>query len=173
MRKTISLNTFEDFVVSCESQINYLTNTVFNKSNHDDIRQEPKMFLLELYQNINNREKQINNLSNYVFIALKNHREYLLRRDAFSKYIIIDESLIKDIALIELDYDDELTTYINEILCQNFTSDQRKLIAMKFTLNLSTYKISKKLGIPQQTISYRINNIILKIRDELKRKGHI
>lgn len=145
-----------------------------NVGNYDlreDIKQEMRMHVFSLYKR-GIFDSNINNIDNYVFIALKRKAINVLKSEKRQQHASLNQK--KDNLGTEylnlLIYNEEncqnreLFENIIAYMSKNLNDEEQNLINLYFFMDMTFDEIGKSFNVSRETIRRRINKAIAKIR---------
>ncbi len=121
------------------------------------------MFLFNL---LNDKELEVQNKKNYIFICLKNKRNQLLQSSKYKSLNLIDDYSHLS-SPVESEDEKFLRDNLDEFLQENLTDDELILIKNYFFEKKTMTKIAKEHGVSQQAISKKISRILAHLNQKL------
>lgn len=163
----------EGFVSSYEYIIERMIRIfkVKNKDFIDDIKQELRMKLVHVYDQVIDKDS-IENLESYIFIILKRTTINILKKESSFKHISLNqkrvnsnEEWINEIIDLKTLNDssgklDEMIKYMDDY----FTVEEKELFHLYFESNFSYEEIGKMYQTSRETIRRKLNQMKEKIR---------
>ncbi len=144
---------------------------VGNYDLREDLKQELRMHLFSLYKK-GIFDSNINNIDNYVFIAMKRKAINVLKSEKRQQYASLnqrnDTSETEYLNLLIYNEENhqniELFENIIAYMSQNLNDEEQNLINLYFFMNMTFDEIGKSFNVSRETIRRRINKAIAKIR---------
>lgn len=145
--------------------------SVGNYDLREDLKQELRMHLFSLYKK-RIFDSNINNIDNYVFIALKRKAINVLKSEKRNQHeslnLKIDISGNEYLNILESHNEDnqniDLFENIIAYMSHNLNDEEQNLINLYFFMNMTFDEIGKSFNVSRETIRRRINKAIAKIR---------
>lgn len=154
-----------------ESIINYLVSSV-----RPNIKEDLKQDLYMLTWKILNSKIKPKDLDSYIFIALRNERNRLLKKPLYQSSLSLNESINSETEheLIDFIVDEkynrdslDLHMDLEKIISNNLSAFAGQVICEYYYQNLKEKEIAEKHGVTQQYISKTLRKALRKIQSLL------